>query len=379
MQCVLLQAQSNDVILKTMRFRTSIILVLALGMIALVYVAGRKSQRTVQAPSDSITNPTPATRTAFRKTANPLASVDAAEPASAGTSNIFQRMMSGELDLQLTSEQWAEYLRQYGTNVETLLATQKKDYIKLAAELFPNDPRVQYAVLTRELFPEARREWLDRFKQSAPDNALAGYLSAREYLRAGDREQGLKDFAEAAGKPHFNDYTLEQVQNMEDAQLSAGRSVLEAKMAAGSELLLPQLAMFKGLAQDVQGMQKEYIAAGDSASAEALAQMGRSLAQQLIAGEGSRTLISQLVGLAIERITISPLPLDSQPEFLNGTVQQRIDELTAFRQNVKSLVPQIEEMMARGNETEIISYFDRMKLQGEYKAMLWLQNRNRLR
>ena len=56
-----------------------------------------------------------------------------------------------------------------------------------------------------------------------------------------------------------------------------------------------------------------------------------------------------------------------------------MDELTAFRQNVKTLTPQIEEMMARGNEAEIISYFDRMKLQGEYKAMLWLQNRNRLR
>jgi hypothetical protein len=60
-------------------------------------------------------------------------------------------------------------------------------------------------------------------------------------------------------------------------------------------------------------------------------------------------------------------------------MQQRIDELTAFRQNVRSLTPQLEEMMARGNEPEIISYFDRMKLQGEYKALLWLQNRNKLR
>ena len=287
--------------------------------------------------------------------------------------------MSGEVDLQLTPEQLAEYLRQYGTNVETLLATQNKDYIKLAAELFPNDPRVQYAVLTRDLFPEARREWLDRFKESAPDNAMANYLSAREHLRAGDREQGLKDLADAAGKPHFNDYTLEQVQNMEDAQLSAGRSVVEAKIAAGSELLLPQLAMFKGLAQDVQKMQKEYVASGDMASAEALAQMGRSLAQQLTAGEGSRTLIGQLVGMAIERIVLSPLPQDSQPAFLGGTVQQRFDEMTAFRQSIKTLTPQVEEMMARGNETEIISYFDRMKLQGEYKTLLWLQNRNNLR
>lgn len=287
--------------------------------------------------------------------------------------------MAGEVDLQLSREQWAEYLRQYGTNVETLLATQKTNYIRLAAELFPNDPRVQYAVLARNVFPEARREWLDRFKQSAPDNALASYLSAREYLKSGDREQGLKDFADAAGRPHFNDYTREQVQDMEDAHLSAGQSLVEAKMATGTELLLPQLAELKALAQDVQKIQKEYIAAGDTASAEALARMGGTFGQQLSSGEASRLLMDQLVGVAIERMLLNSLPLDSQPAFLNGTVQQRIDELNAFRQEVKTLIPHLGEMTARGNETEIISYFDRMKMQSEYQALLWLRNRNSLR
>ena len=364
-----------------MRIRTVIILALALGVIGLVWIAGRKSHSRADTDGVAITNTPPAARTAFRRAAS-VAALDAADlPPSAppvNASNIFQRLAAGEIDLQLTSEQIAEYLRQYGTNVETLLATQGKDYIKLAAELFPNDPRVQYAVLARELFPEARREWLDRFKQSAPDNALANYLSAREYLRAGDREQGLKEFADAAAKPHFDDYSREQVQNMEDAQLSAGRSVAEAKIAAGSGLLLPQLAQLKGLSQDMQKVQKEYLAAGDTASAEALAQMGRAFGQQLNAGDAC-CLINNLVGVAIERILLNSLPPDSQPAYLGGTVQQRIDELTAFRQNVRTLTPQIDGLMARGNETEIISYFDRMKLQGEHKALLWLQNRNALR
>jgi len=363
-----------------MRSRALFIVALVFGVIGLVYVTGRKSHDSSEALDASKSNSQPITSSTFRKAANTFAAVDAAEPPSpATTSNLFQLLMAGELDLELTSEQWAEYLRQYGTNVETLLATQKKDYIKLAAELFPGDPRVQYAVLTRELLPEARREWLDRFKQSAPENAMASYLSAREYLKAGDREQGLKDLADAASKPRFNDYTLEQVQNMEDAQLSAGRSLVEAKVAAGSELLLPQLAMFKGLAQEVQMMHKEYITAGATASAEALAQMGHSLAQHLTAGDGSRTLIGQLVGVAIDRIVMSSLPPDSHPAFLDGTVQERIDELTTFRQNTRTLTADFSPMMARANENEIISYFDRMKLQGEYKAMLWLQNRNKLR
>jgi hypothetical protein len=36
-------------------------------------------------------------------------------------------------------------------------------------------------------------------------------------------------------------------------------------------------------------------------------------------------------------------------------------------------------MTRRGNEAEIISYFDRAEVQGEYKAMLWLHNRDKLR
>src|SRR5215218_9172736 len=182
-----------------MRLRVLSILALALSVIGLVFVASRKSHRSCEAASASITNAPSETQRAFRRTAraSSLAADDAAPSVAPGTtSNLFQRLMAGELDLQLTPEQTAEYLRQYGTNAETLLATKKKDCLKLAAELFPDDPRVQYAVVTRDLFPEARREWLDRFKQSAPDNAMANYLSARDYLRAGDREQGLKDLAE---------------------------------------------------------------------------------------------------------------------------------------------------------------------------------------
>jgi hypothetical protein len=363
-----------------MRLRPVIIVALLLGILALVYITGRKARHPLEASNASLTNSRIGAPSSFKRAAHLAAAAEATDSDPSGsTSNIFQRLAAGEVDLQLTPEQLAEYLRRYGTNVETLLATQNTNYIRLAAELFPNDPRVQYAVITRDIFPEAKREWLDRFKQSDPNNAIASYLSAREYLKAGDREQGLKDFAEAATKPRFNDYTLEQVQNMEDAQLSAGKSLVEAKFAAGGGLFLPQLAMFKGLAQDVQAIQKEYIAAGDTASAEALGQIGHTLAQQLISGEGSRPLIGQLVGLAIERILISPFSPDTQPAFLSGTVQQRMDELTAFRQNVRTLTGNFEPMMARGDVNEIISYFDRMKLQGEYKAMLWLKNRSNLR
>ena len=363
-----------------MRFRVFIIIALMIGVAALTYVAGRKrgalSERRQSSPTEESQS-----RSNFKRTARTSFAPEVVEAAdatvSSTSSNLAQRVDNNEF--QLTDDQLAAYLRQFGTNVETLLATQKREYLKLAAELFPDDPRVQYAVVSRDLFPEARREWIERLKQSAPDNAIANYLSARDYLKAGDRDAALKDLSDAMRKTQFNDYSLEQVQNMEDAQLSAGRTIAEAKVAAGSGLLLPQLAQFKELSQSIQAMQKEYVAAGDTASAQALAQMGHALAQQLTTGEGSRCLINQLVGAAIDRIVLSPLPPDTRPDFLGGTVQQRIDELTGFRQGVRSLTEDFGDWMGRASEAELISYFDRMKLQGEYRALQWLRNRESLR
>jgi len=53
--------------------------------------------------------------------------------------------------------------------------------------------------------------------------------------------------------------------------------------------------------------------------------------------------------------------------------------MTAYRQNIRSLTADYGQTMATLSETDVINYFDRVKLQGEYKAMLCLQNRNKLR
>ena len=347
------------------------------GILGLFYFAGRKPRCESTA---FVTNAAPANPILLRAARIPPAipALDFEESLAAPASNFVQRANAGEEDFHLTPEQQAEYLRQFGTNVETLLATQDAEYIRLAAQMFPDDPRVQLAVLTRDLFPDQRREWLDRFKQTAPDNAIADYLSARDYLKAGDLENAFKDLANAATKSRFDDYGREQLPNMEDAHLSAGRTPLDAKVAAIYELTLP-VAMFKTLGVDLRALQDGYLAAGDTTSAENLAQSGRFLSRQLIEGEGSQSIVGQQVGLIIERLLLSNLPPDSQPAFLNGTVQQRLDEMNAHRQSLRSLTIAYAGMMARGNESEIISYFDRLKVQGEPKAMLWLLNRDKLR
>jgi hypothetical protein len=279
-----------------------------------------------------------------------------------------------------TPEQLAEYLRRNGTNAESLLVaaqlgTNRTEFLKLAAQLFPGDPRVQFAVVAHEVFPEQKREWLERFKQSAPDNALAAFLSAREYAKAGDRTAAIRELLDASGRQHFNDYTLDRWQTSEEAQLQAGRPIAEAKASSAWGILLPHLAQLKGLSIEMETWQKEYRAAGDNASAENLAQMGAVLARHLMDGEGSHFLINQLVGVAVERKSLSQLPPDSHPEFLRGTVQERLDELTRFREESKRLVHVFNDMIARDDEAAIISFYDRMKVQGEHATLTWLKQK----
>src|SRR6185437_16264035 len=94
--------------------------------------------------------------------------------------------------------------------------------------------------------PEDRRHWLDALKQSDPDNALGYYLSALDYFKASQPDQGIKEFTAASNKS-FQDYTSERYQDDAEAYMAAGYSVADAKAASGLQLLLPQLQQVKDL------------------------------------------------------------------------------------------------------------------------------------
>jgi len=137
---------------------------------------------------------------------------------------------------------------------------------------------------------------LDLFKASSPENPLANYLSARDYFKSGQSELAVSELLEAAAKPAFKDYTMEFKLDEEELNLAAGRSSLQARLSssAWAEDLMPQLASLKALAQDVAALQKQYLGAGDSGSAENLAQAGLILASGLRSGDADKFVIKQL-------------------------------------------------------------------------------------
>jgi hypothetical protein len=279
-------------------------------------------------------------------------------------------------------EEVEKYLERNKRSAASLLsaygALQDTNYLREAATNFPNDPRVQLSVLRRDIFPEERRKWLDLFKESSPENPLANYLSARDYFKGGQNELAVNEMLEATAKPGFKDYAMEFKLDEEELNLAAGRSSLQARLssAAWAQDLMPQLSSLKALSQDVAALQKQYLAAGDSGSAENLAQAGLTLATALRSGDADKFVIKQLVGNAIEAIMLSQLDPNRSYDFIGGqTPNDRLAELKDQRAVLRELTKGIQDALPNMTEAELLSYTERQRLYGELEAMRWLQQR----
>lgn len=124
-----------------------------------------------------------------RKTAGirPANSVPAQPPAP--EKSFLQRLNDGDMSLSMLSRDEAEaFIALNKTNAASLLAayrvTHDLEYLRQAAIKYPTDPAVLLRAITHDAFPEARREWINRFKNADPSNALAG-LFVRAALLAG--------------------------------------------------------------------------------------------------------------------------------------------------------------------------------------------------
>src|SRR5439155_13818935 len=279
---------------------------------------------------------------------------------------------------KLSPEQVQSYLEKNHRSVKSLLAafhaTDERTFLREAMDKYPGDPRLDYVAWCRSQSPEERRQWLDAFKQSAPDNALAHYLSARDRFKSGQNDQAVQELLAAATKP-IQDYSLDFVQNGEEAYRAAGYSDAEAKMIATSTLLLPQLAEYKEVGRNLVDLAEAYRQSGDGASAQAALQMGISLGQRLDE-PGSLTIIQSLVGIALQRIVFNAMDPNSPYGDTGQTVQNQIDALAQRREAIRALAQQVETVLPTMSDQDLISYFDRLKVCGEQAAIGWAASRH---
>ena len=301
--------------------------------------------------------------------------------------NLLNRLLHDGEAPRLTLEQAEAYLNQNGRNVESLLAASDasdRKYLREAMEKFPNDPRVAFRAAyfaaysanpnaTEEEANSSRRQWLDVFKQSAPDNAMADYLSAADHFRAGDKDKAFAEMASGMRKS-MEDYSQDFMLNAEEAYRQAGYSEAESKLIANMSLLLPQEAQFKSAGRSLVELATAFRQAGDQGSADAALQMAINFGQRLNS-PNSLTLIEPLVGIAIQNIAYKSLDPNGMFGDSGKTVQWQLDSLTQQRAGIKAIAQNWDNITSRMSETDLVAYLNRQRLYGEQATMQWARTR----
>ncbi|HEX4350465.1 MAG TPA: sigma-70 family RNA polymerase sigma factor [Verrucomicrobiae bacterium] len=328
----------------------------------------RLAQMIAQARSQSVSNlPAPPLHVAAPVASPPSDDLQA--------TNLMTRLLKGEVP-KLTREQIEDYLKANHRNAASLLAmfraTGDSALLREALEKYPNDPRVDFAaVLDKDATPAELRQRLDEFKQSAPDNALANYLSALNYFKSNQTALVVQDLNVAYGKSGFDDYSWDFVQNAEEAWRSAGYSEAETQMIGTWQLSLPHLAELKDLNQQIVNLANSYGQSGDVASSQTALQMDVSLGQQM-AGSSTDPLINQLVGLAIERNALSAMDPNSPYGNSGLTVKDELAQLTQQTVTIHDAAKQVEALQETMTPQDWINYNERTKTFGEMNAIQWL-------
>jgi hypothetical protein len=285
-------------------------------------------------------------------------------------------MQNGEKAPMLTPAQAESYLNDNHRNAASLLAAFRasgdRKLLEEATSKFPDDPQVAFtAAYAPGTSSEDRRRWLDAFKQSAPENSLANYLSALDHFKAGQSDQAMQDLNAAAGKQKFQDYSWDFIQSGEEAYRAAGYPEVEARVIPSMALVLPQLGELKQLNFDMIDLATAYRQAGDETSAQTALQMDLALGQRLSA-PGNTALITQLVGMAIESIALKQMDPNSSYGGSGQTVKERLDEVAQRNARLTDFAHQLDGIYTSISTPDWISYHDRWQTFGEENAMMWL-------
>jgi hypothetical protein len=295
------------------------------------------------------------------------------------SNNVMARRWRGDaFPPKVDFHQLDAYLNENWRNAATLLASSRvakdKELLREAMGKYPDDPQVAFSALFRaDASPEERRHWLESFKQSAPDNALANYLSAREFFKGGQVHEAVQELNVASSKGEFQDYFLDFSQNEEAAWSAAGYSTAEAKVFSAWSLGYPHLGDLRELARDISSLYDSYQQAGDESSAQAALQTILNLSMRLGESPG-QPYPSRKVSLDIEKIGLGAMDPTSSYGGTGETVSDLLNELTQQRELLEEMEEQADQNSFRQkvSDEDWIAYKDRWIASGEETALQWL-------
>jgi hypothetical protein len=291
------------------------------------------------------------------------------------TTNRIVRWLNSKSLPHLDSTQAEAYAQQHQRRPEALLAacqaSTDRAFLREAMTKYPRDRRVAMAAAFQSGSVEAnnvqeRRQWLDAFKNAAPDNALAYYLSARDYFKTGQPALAEKDVQAGASKL-VQDYALELIDNTADAYLSAGYSEAEATALAMSSLLMPHLAQLRDVGTELVKRANHYRQSGNAASADKMLHAAVRIGTQLDR-TNALTLLENLIGIAIQQNALKELGPAAPCGNSGHTVQAETDRLLERRADLRAIAKDFNQLFEQMSDKEISNYFNQQKRLGEETA-----------
>jgi RNA polymerase sigma factor (sigma-70 family) len=278
---------------------------------------------------------------------------------------------------RLTLAQVEPYLTAKGRSAASLLAafrtTKERALLAEAVQKYPHNPQVAFeGVIQNAASPQARRAALDAFKQAAPENSLANYLSALEHFKAGQKDEAVQDLNAAAAKAQFQDYMLDRTRTDEEVYRSAGYPPGEAQMVANSFLPEPQLSQVREVGQNLVSVAAAYEQAGDQSSRETALQMALELGQRFDNPAAAETMRWQLIGIRVERAALSVMDPASSLAGTGQLVRDRLDQLARQMETIQELTRQADPLWKTLSDEDWTGFHAQMDASGEEAAVRWL-------
>lgn len=300
---------------------------------------------------------------------------------AAEVKSLFQRLSSGDMSFSMLSHGQADaYLERNQTNAESLIiayrVTHDAEYLRRAVAAYPTNNNVLFRALIHDIEPEKRRELLDRYKEADPGNALPHFFSAADHLTNGRTDEAIKDLAQANIAPSLRDDITEQLLNLEEIYHLAGYSHPEAKAIAMNAVEMPHVSELVKLSKAVNELVAQRYQSGLVDQGDNLATMGLNISHRLREIQDGGNLLGEMTGTFVERNFLRQLDPAKAYPFLKYDIRERLGQLDQEEARIRADSQLIEKWMDSANESEIVNYYDRLKVYGEAAALEWLRKRN---
>lgn len=258
--------------------------------------------------------------------------------------------------------------RSYAEALVTVgVLTNNPDLIRQGIQTDPQNGRLLFIGSTLPAFSkEERMEMSKRLQAAAPDNAMAGYLSAAYLSEAGQTDAALQVLKGSVAQPKMDDYRAATQQKTEEALIAAGLSPETAKIKSVFDANGGHLIQLHSLVKSLK--EQESSLSPDEASE--LRSMTASIGQRI--GEQSKSgyLIDRLVAIKIEETTLKGLQDDAPSPYAGLTVSEARESIAAERAELRELSKSIPVIDMK-DKALMGLYVDRVRAVGEIEAAKW--------